>query len=48
MNYLKNGSDKKYTEDENNFTKFYNKEKDEKDKEPVIDEDGFTIIKNKK
>ena len=48
LNYLKNGSDKKYTEDENNFTKFYNKEKDEKDKEPVIDEDGFTIIKNKK
>ena len=48
LNYLKNGNDKKYTEDKNNFTKFNNKEKEDIDEGPEFDEDGFKIIKNKK
>ena len=49
LNYLKNGTDKKYMEDENNFTKYKFKEiEDEKNAQPEIDEDGFTTIKNKK
>ena len=48
LNYLKNGTDKKYMEDKNNFTKYKYKEIEDKDKKPEIDEDGFTIIKNKK
>ena len=48
LHYLKNGEDKKYMEDKNNITKFYNKEKDNTEQEPEIDEDGFKIIKNKK
>ena len=48
LNYLKNGTDKKYMSDENNFTEYYKKEKQNEEEEPAIDEDGFTIIKNKK
>ena len=48
LNYLKNGTDKKYMEDEKNFTKYKIKEIEEKNEQPEIDEDGFTIIKNKK
>jgi hypothetical protein len=44
LNYLKNGTDKKYMEDENNFTKYKFKEiEDEKNAQPEIDEDGFNI-----
>ena len=35
-------------EDEKNFTKYKIKEIEEKNEQPEIDEDGFTIIKNKK
>ena len=48
LNYLKNGTDKKYMEDENNFTEYKKKELEKEDNEPVMDEDGFTIVKNKK
>ena len=37
-----------YMSDENNFTEYYKKEKQNEEEEPAIDEDGFTIIKNKK